>query len=158
MQINLAFIDSGDQTDEVYEFCSAHAGFVFPCKGSSSRLTRAPISESKVERDDIGGMRLFILDGHYYKSFIAGRLKRETDKPGSFNVYNADDELAWLRVYADQLCSEQLVTKIDSQGRTVDSWEPITSHAANHLLDAECYAIAAAERANVRYLVEDDEN
>jgi phage terminase large subunit GpA-like protein len=158
MQIHLAFMDSGDQTDKVYEFCSTHTGFVFPCKGSSTRMTRAPISESKVEHDDFGGMRLFIVDGHYYKSFIAGRLKRETDSPGSFNVYNSEDELAWLRVYADQLCAEQLVMRVDSRGRSVESWEPITTRAANHLLDAECYAIAAAERANVRYLREEGDD
>jgi phage terminase large subunit GpA-like protein len=156
MQINLAFMDSGDQTDEVYEYCSTHTGIVFPCKGSSSRMARAPIAESKVEHDDFGGMRLFVIDGHYYKNFIAGRLKRETDSPGSFNVYNSEDEAAWLKVYADQLCAEQLVTEIDSMGRQSQVWRLITSHGANHLLDAECYAIAAAERANVRYLKDDD--
>jgi phage terminase large subunit GpA-like protein len=155
MQVHLAFIDSGDRTDEVYEYCSTRPGLVFPCKGSSVRLQRAPITESKVEQDDFSGMRLFILDGHYYKSFIAGRLKKETDSPGSFNVYDSEDEIGWLRLYAEQLCSEQLVKVIDSRGRESDEWRPVTSHAANHLLDAECYAIAAAERANVRYLRED---
>jgi phage terminase large subunit GpA-like protein len=150
-------MDSGDQTDEVYEYCSTHTGVVFPCKGSSSRMARAPIAESKIEHDDFGGMRLFIIDGHYYKNFIAGRLKRETDSPGSFNVYNSEDEAGWLKVYAEQLCAEQLVTEIDSMGRQAQVWKPVTSHAANHLLDAECYAIAAAERANVRYLREDDQ-
>jgi phage terminase large subunit GpA-like protein len=157
MQVHLAFIDSGDRTDEVYQYCSTRTGLVFPSKGSSNRLPRAPITESKIERDDLGGLRLFILDTFYYKSFIAGRIRKETDSSGSFNVYNSEDDEGWLRSYADQLCSEQLVKKIDSRGREVDSWEPITSHAANHLLDAECYAIAAAERANVRYLREDDE-
>ena len=157
LQINLAFIDSGDQTDEVYEYCSTHTGLVYPCKGSSSRMARAPIAESKVEHDDFGGMRLFVIDGHYYKNFIAGRLKRETDSPGSFNVYNSEDEYEWLHAYAEQLCAEQLVTEIDSMGRQKQVWKPITAHAWNHLLDAECYAIAAAERANVRYLREDDE-
>jgi phage terminase large subunit GpA-like protein len=157
LQIHLAFMDSGDQTDEVYEYCSKHTGIVFPCKGSSSRMARAPIAESKVEHDDFGGMRLFIIDGHYYKNFIAGRLKRETDSPGSFNVYNSEDEATWLHAYAEQLCAEQLVTEIDSRGRQSQVWRPITTHAWNHLLDAECYAIAAAERANVRYLREEED-
>lgn len=159
MIVNLAFVDSGDgeTTSEVYEYCATRSGGVFPCKGSSKRLTRAPIQESFVERDEWGGMRLFIVDGHYYKSFIAGRIKRETDSPGSFNVYNAGDEEAWLRVYADQLCAEQLVTTTDSRGRTTETWQPITSHAQNHLLDCECYAIAAAERLGVRHLREDEE-
>lgn len=102
-------------------------------------------------------MRLFIVDGHYYKSFIAGRLRKKTDEPGSFCVFNSEDEEGWLRVYADQICSEQLVKEQDKKGRTKDIWKPITSHAANHLLDAECYGIAAAERAGVRYLRDEED-
>lgn len=157
MQINLAFIDSGDRTDEVYQYCSTRPGFVFPCKGSSARLARAPFTESKVDKDGFGDMRLFIVDGHYYKSFIAGRLRKKTDEPGSFCVFNSEDEEGWLRVYADQICSEQLVKEQDKKGRTKDIWKPITSHAANHLLDAECYGIAAAERAGVRYLRDEED-
>lgn len=157
MLINLAFIDSGDRTDEVYEYCSTRTGLVFPCKGSSNRLQRAPFTESKVEKDGYGGMRLFIVDGHYYKSFIAGRLKKDTDSPGSFCVYREEDNEGWLRQYAEQLCSEQLVKELDGKGRAKDVWKPIVSHAANHLLDAECYAIAAAERVGVRYLREEGE-
>lgn len=158
MQINLAFIDSGDRTDEVYQYCSTRLGIVFPCKGSSVRLQRAPFTESVVDKDGYGAMRLFIIDGHYYKSFIAGRLQKNMDEPGAFCVYNAEDEEGWLRVYADQLCSEQLVKEQDKKGHSKDVWKPLTSHAANHLLDAECYGIAAAERAGVRYLSDEEDD
>lgn len=156
--INLAFIDSGDgeRTNEVYEYCASRAAGVFPCKGVENRGVGAPVRESKVEGADFGGMKLFLVNGHYYKSFISGRIRRDTDSPGSFNVYDAEGEDAWLRVYADQLCSEQLVSSTDSKGRVTETWKPVVSHAANHLLDCECYAIAAAERGGARYLREEE--
>ena len=154
MIVNIAFVDSGDQADEVYGYCSTRMGGVFPSKGASQRMTRAPLVESRVEKDDYGGMRLFILDTHYYKSFIAGRVRKETDSSGSFNVFKATtaDEKAWLRAYAEQLCAEQLVMIRDGKGKETEVWRPVHSHPNNHLLDAECYGIAAAERAGVRYL------
>jgi phage terminase large subunit GpA-like protein len=155
--VHLAFVDSGDRTDEVYQYCATRPNDTFPCKGSSNRMLRAPFTESKVDKDGFGNMRLFIVDGHYYKSFIAGRLQKENDQPGAFMVFNAEGEERWLRQYAEQLCSEHLVKEEDKKGRVKDVWKPVTSHAANHLLDAEVYAIAAAERAGVRYLREEAE-
>jgi phage terminase large subunit GpA-like protein len=110
-----------------------------------------------VDKDGYGNMRLFIVDGHYYKSFIAGRLQKKKDEPGAFMVFNAEGEESWLRQYAEQLCSEHLVKEEDKKGHAKDVWKPVTTHAANHLLDAEVYAIAAAERAGVRYLREEVE-
>ena len=158
MYIYVAFIDSGDRTDEVYQYCATRPGLVYPCKGSSHRLTRAPFSESKVDKDGYGEMRLFIVDGHYYKSFIAGRLNKKNSDPGAFLVYREEDDGGWLRQYAEQLCAEQLVTETDKQGRSKEIWKPVISHAANHMLDCEVYAIAAAERVGVRYLKEDQED
>jgi phage terminase large subunit GpA-like protein len=159
--IHLAFIDSGDRTDEVYQYCATRPDVAFPCKGSSIRLTRAPFTESKVDRDGYGNMRLFIVDGHYYKNFIAGRLQKKTDEPGAFMVYKEEEGDAsgggWLRQYAEQLCSERLVKEEDKKGQVKEIWKPVASHAANHLLDAEVYAIAAAERAGVRYLRDETE-
>ncbi len=154
--IHLTFIDSGDRTDEVYQYCATRPGLVYPCKGSSQRLTRAPFTESKVDKDGYGDMRLFIVDGHYYKSFIAGRLNKKNDEDGAFLVFREEEDRGWLRQYAEQLCSEQLVKEQDKKGHVKDVWKPIISHADNHLLDAEVYAIAAAERAGVRYLKEEE--
>ena len=156
MVIGLTFVDSGYRADETYDFCATQPG-TFPCKGSSKRLQGAAYTESKVDKDGYGAMRLFIVDGHYYKDFISGRLRRETDSKGSFNLYNAEDDYSGIREYANQLCAEQLVRRVDTKGKVVDTWEPVTSHAQNHYLDTEVYAAAAAERAGVRYLREEGE-
>ena len=42
--VNLALMDSGDQTDEVYEFCAINSDWVLPCKGTSTMLPRRTLS------------------------------------------------------------------------------------------------------------------
>lgn len=162
MLINLGFMDSGDQTDEVYEYCATQTGLLFPSKGSSltgNARPRLPLTESQVDRDGYGAMKLFILDTHYYKSFIAGRLNRNNDDPGAFLVYKGEGEQdPYLTVYAEQLCSEHLIREEDKKGNKRDIWKPVIAHADNHLLDCEVLAVAAAERLGVRYLKEEDES
>ncbi len=153
--IHVAFMDSGNRTDEVYQYCATRTGLVYPCKGASNRMPRAPFSESRVDRDGYNEMHLFIVDTHYYKSFIAGRLNKKNHEPGAFLVFR-DEDGGWLRQYAEQLCSEHLVKEQDKKGHVKDVWKPVVSGAANHLLDCEVYAAAAAERAGVRYLREEE--
>ena len=42
--VNLALMDSGDQTDEVYEFCAINSDWVLPCKGTSTMLPSRTVS------------------------------------------------------------------------------------------------------------------
>lgn len=39
MMVALCLIDSGDQTDEVYEFCAENAEWALPCKGTDTMLS-----------------------------------------------------------------------------------------------------------------------
>lgn len=150
--INLAFIDSGFKAPEVYEYCATRHMLAYPSKGSSLPLARAPYTESKLERPELGGMKLFVVDTSYYKNFIFGRIKRGKGVAGSWNVFQGIH-----REYADQICAEHLVFEPDRQGKPREVWRPITEGAPNHLLDAEVYATAAAERLGVRHLVEEEE-
>ena len=154
MQIFFGLIDSGDRTDEVYEYCSTRPGLILPCKGSSNRMLRGPISESQVEKSGFGDLRLLMVDTHYYKNFISGRLSRPASEPGAFMVFHEERaaEGGWLRAYAEQLCAEHLVEEVDKKGRKKEVWQPVTTNAPNHLLDCEVYGVAAAERAGVRFL------
>lgn len=38
MIVNLALVDSGDQTDDVYDFCMDNADWALPCKGASNQM------------------------------------------------------------------------------------------------------------------------
>jgi hypothetical protein len=92
------------------------------------------------------GMNLVLVDGGKYKDMIASRMRKPNGK-GSWMVHkDVDDE------YCQQVTAEQKVTERSSSGTTVTRWVPKSSHADNHYLDAEVYAMAAADYLNVRTL------
>lgn len=146
-QVNLCAIDSGDRTDEVYDFCAFNHEWAVPVKGSSNPLlSRYKVSTIDKTDSKAHGMRLYLVDGNQYKDMIAGRLKRPNG-PGSWMVYKGCD-----RKYAEQICAEEKVIEKKKNGAEVEVWKPKATHAANHYLDAEVYAALAADLLHVRYL------
>lgn len=149
-QVNLCAVDSGDRTDEVYDFCVINQEWAVPVKGSSSPLTaRYKISVIDKVDSKANGMKLYIVDGSQYKDMIAGRLQRENGR-GSWMVYKDCD-----KDYADQICAEEKVTE-KKNGREISVWRTKGSHTPNHYLDAEVYAALAADLLKVRYLQDED--
>lgn len=146
MIVNLALIDSGDQTDDVYDLVANNANWALPVKGASKELLGC-YKISKVNRTDSSayGMQLINVDGGKYKDMIAGRLRRRNGT-GSWMVYKGCD-----REYAEQVTAEHKVTERTAQGPK-KVWKPKTSHADNHYLDAEVYSFAAADILGVRTL------
>lgn len=141
----LALIDSGDQTDEVYEFCLKNIEWALPCKGMGTRQSHYTISTVNKAGSKANGMNLVLVDGGKYKDMIASRMKKESGK-GSWMVHkNCDEE------YAEQVTAEQKIVETKN-GRRQEKWVPKGSHAANHYLDAEVYAFAAADILGVRGL------
>jgi len=149
-QVNLCAVDSGDRTDEVYDFCVINQEWAVPVKGSSNPLI-ARYKPSTIEKVDSKayGMRLYIVDGGQYKDMIAGRVRRPNG-PGSWMVFKSCD-----KEYAEQICSEEKVPE-KKAGREVEVWRPKGSHTANHYLDCEVYAALAADLLHVRYLQGDN--
>jgi phage terminase large subunit GpA-like protein len=148
--VNLALVDSGFRTDEVYNFCAMHPGLCLPSKGSSKPLN-SPYQVSTIERGAADGLKLWIVNTPYFKDFISGRLRKANDATGAWLVFKGDNEE--LRVYADHICSEQKVTRQERRtGKTIREWVLVSSHAQNHLLDGEVMAACAAEIMGVRYL------
>jgi len=144
--VNLVAVDSGDQTDEVYEFCAVNGDWAVPVKGSSQPLLGSRYRVSIIDRtaSRAHGMRLYLVDGNQYKDMIAARLKRIGK--GAWMVYKDCD-----REYADQICAEERV-RLKRGVREIDVWQPKSVHAQNHYLDAEVYCAVAADILNVRYL------
>ena len=91
-------------------------------------------------------MQLVIVDGGQLNDSIAARMQRENGT-GSWMVYKDCDE-----EYAKQVTSEHKVSTRAGNGKKVLKWEPKYSHADNHYLDCEVYALAAAEIRGVRNL------
>lgn len=144
--VNLCLIDSGDQTDMVYEFCVYHPEYTMPVKGSSHpQLSHYKISTVNREGSIANGLKLVLVDGGKYKDMIAGRMSRENGR-GSWMVYDGCD-----REYAEQVTAEHKVN-VKKNGVIRQEWQKKHSHSDNHYLDAEVYAMAAADVLNVRTL------
>lgn len=145
MMVNLALIDSGDQTDAVYEFCITNSDWALPCKGTTSMQSHYRLSTVNKAGSRANGMTLVLVDGGKYKDMIAARM-RKPNGTGSWMVYQGCD-----LEYAEQVTAEHKITE-RAGGKEVQRWAVKTSHADNHYLDAEVYAAAAADVLGVRSL------
>lgn len=145
MLVDLALIDSGDQTDAVYEFCAKNIDWALPSKGTGTRLSHYNISTVNKAESKAYGMPLVLVDGGKYKDMIASRMRKENGT-GSWMVHKSCDE-----EYANQVTAEHKVVQRNA-GRETIVWQLKTSHAANHYLDTEVYCMAAADVRQVRAL------
>lgn len=144
--VNLCLVDSGDQTEMVYDFCVLHSDWALPAKGSSHEmLSHYKLSKIDKRGSSANGMTLVIVDGGKYKDMIAGRMKKPNGK-GSWMVYEGCDY-----EYATQVTAEHKVN-VKKNGVVKQEWQLKHSHSDNHYLDTEVYAAAAADVLGVRYL------
>ena len=154
MIVNLVLIDSGDQTDTVYDICADNSEWALPVKGANKELmTHYKISIVNKANSKANGMQLVTVDGDKYKEIIAARLRRRQGR-GAWMVYAGCDE-----EYAAQVTNEHKVNVKTQNGATKKKWIPKTSRPNNHYLDAEVYCFAAADMMGVRTLhLQEEEN
>lgn len=145
MVVNLALVDSGDQTDAVYEFCMINAEWALPCKGTPTMQSHYRLSTVNKAGSRAYGMTLVLVDGGKYKDMIAAKM-RKPNGTGSWMVYQGCD-----LEYAEQVTAEHKITE-RAGGKEVQRWALKSSHADNHYLDCEVYAAAAADVMGVRSL------
>lgn len=146
MVVNLCLIDSGDQTDMVYDFCVGHSDYALPSKGSShAQLSHYKLSKINKEGSSAYGMNLVLIDTDKYKDMIAGRMRKGNGR-GSWMVHDGCDQ-----EYAEQVTAEHKVNE-KKNGIVRQVWRPKHSHGDNHYLDAEVYAFAAADVLGARTL------
>lgn len=144
-QVNLCAVDSGDQTDDVYDFCAVNREWAVPVKGSSNRMI-TKYRPSVIDRDGLSkGMTLLMVDTDYYKDMIFSRILRDEDEGGWFVYHDCDPE------YAEMITAEQkVISRV--RGHLVSHWEQKSTGAANHYLDCEVYAACAADVFGIRTL------
>lgn len=146
MLVNLCLVDSGDQTDTVYDFCLTHSEYALPVKGAShAQLSHYKLSKVNKEGSYANGLTLVMVDGGRYKDMIAGRMRKPNGR-GSWMVYNGCDA-----EYANQVTAEHKVN-VKKGGTVQQVWTLKHSHGDNHYLDTEVYAMAAADILGVRSL------
>lgn len=146
MLVDLALMDSGDQTDDVYDFAARNSEWCLPCKGTSTMLSHYKLSTVNKSASRANGMTLVLVDGGKYKDMITSRMRRSNGQ-GSWMVHK-DCDLE----YCEQITAEQKVLHTGKDGKEEYRWELKTSHGDNHYLDAEVYAMAAADLIGVRSL------
>lgn len=152
--VNLVLLDSGYNSDDIYDFCANNSDWALPCKGASNpMLSHYKLSKVNKATSSAYGMNLVVVDGGKYKDMIASRLMKDKGN-GRWLVFKGCDE-----EYAKQVTSEHKVNE-KSGNRTIQVWKQKTSHADNHYLDCEVYAFAAADILGVRtfHLQTNDEN
>lgn len=143
--VALGLVDSGDNTDLVYDFCANNSDWAIPSKGSSHPM-ETHFRINKVNRTDSKayGMQLALIDTDKYKDMIAGRMRKKNGT-GSWMVYQGCD-----REYAEQVTAEHKVNIKTQGGRVQQKWVLKTSHGDNHYLDCEVYAMCAADMLGAR--------
>ena len=150
--VSLCLIDSGFDTDAVYDFCANNSDWALPVKGSSRVMTEH-FHLSKINKTDSKayGMNLCVVDGGKYKDMIAARMKKDNGR-GAWMVYQGCD-----LEYAKQVTAEHKV-QIKRGDQLVQVWELKASHTDNHYLDCAVYAFAAADILGVRsmHLMEEE--
>jgi len=144
--VSLVLVDSGNDTDNVYDFCALNPEWALPCKGSSNPMqTHFKLSVINKSSSKACGMNLVLVDTGKYKDMIAGRMKKANGR-GSWMVYSGCDN-----DYAQQVTAEHKVN-VRTQRGSRQEWVKKKSHGDNHYLDAEVYAMAAADIQGVRML------
>lgn len=145
MIVELALVDSGFESDSTYDFCMMNQAWAVAVKGANNPM-QGYFKIGKVNKSGkYDGIPLVMVDGDKYKSMIAGRMMRENGR-GSWMVHSDCDE-----DYACQVTSEQKVIE-RVNGKLKEHWVPKKNKIDNHYLDAEVYAMAAADIRGVRSL------
>jgi phage terminase large subunit GpA-like protein len=149
MMVFRAFIDTGggegaegtSMTEEAYQWIRDHGcGIVFGIKGQSwkspHRLKSTNIDRMPGHRGQLipGGIKLWLINTDIFKNALHERLAIPLDKPGAW-LLNSDVG----EEYASHIVSEEQGR--DRRGRLY--WRKV--HGSNHWLDAEIYAMAAAD-------------
>ena len=145
LNVYMSCIDSGFRTDEVYRFCREWPDKTKAIKGleeiTGGRFYRANKIDINSRTGAVipGGLALWNLNVTQYKDKI-NRLVTSKN-PGKWHIFKnpADD-------YLMQFTSEhKVLIRNRTTGKAKEVWQKKKEAAANHYLDAEVYALAAAD-------------
>lgn len=155
-------IDSGEglRTGEIYELARAFPGRVLASKGSSGGEKVPWPSQIKTidkfgdpPKEIPGGVKLLTINTHHFKSELMGVLRQDPESTRGIKWFwpCADHGGERLVEYFRQITAEHLVVTNQPQvrrgARPVRAWRKRPGRSANHWLDAEVMAWAAADHA-----------
>jgi phage terminase large subunit GpA-like protein len=145
LSVYLTCIDSGYRTDEVYQFCRHWRDKTKAIKGleeiSGGRFYRANKIDINSRTGAVlsGGLVLWNLNVTQYKDKM-NRMVASTN-PAKWHLFRDPDE-----DYLKQFTAEhKVLIRNRTTGKAKEVWQKKKEAAANHYLDAEVYALAAAD-------------
>jgi phage terminase large subunit GpA-like protein len=151
--VKCVLIDMGYRTDEVFSF--ARRTGCQPVKGAANPSRCFTVT--KHQHADGSVSPLVLIDTGYYKAKLHRLIRIRDEDPGAWHlpgVVGADglttdgvDEEYYAHIVSEQRVREQE----KKTGRVHFPWKRIPAGAANHLLDCEVYALAAAEILDVEH-------
>lgn len=147
------FVDSGYKPGSLYKrpenviylFCRRHRALAFPTKGHDMQdrpLKTTDVDVSQHGRTQRGALKLWHIDTDHVKTWLYSRMDWPAGEPGGWHTHARIDE-----DYARQVVAEEVIVK--ASGRR--TW---LERGANHYLDCETMAYAAALSLNVYQLRE----
>lgn len=145
-RVQCAAIDSGYNTQRVYQFCKRHERKRwFAVKGASDPFKPMLAKPSVVGRNP--KVRLFTIGTNATKDEVYSSLRTVEHGPGYCHFPDKPhyDDDHWK-----QLCSEKMVTHTRG-GRTYRTYEKVGVNVRNEALDIRCYATIARMILNPNY-------
>ena len=147
--VRLANVDSGYRTWEVYEESAMNADVARPVKGGN-RATGLPYSTHRIHKNPrtgatLPGMVRWEVNTQFFKDKLNALQRTPIGDPGGWHLHkNPHPE------YLEQLAAEQkVITRDKRTGNVSWLWRPKYGGAANHAMDVEVYALAAAHMLEV---------
>lgn len=157
--IRVCAVDSGYNTDEVYEFCAMNSDVCIPTKGSSKKMT-SPYNVSAVEKDVNGksiatGLKRYLLDTNYFKDILANKMNRSIEAVKNGEIKN---NVITLHAEADESYAKQYTSEYKHEqqdprtGIIASEWRKVSEKADNHLWDCGVYITFIGELLGIRFL------
>lgn len=142
--VDVALVDSGYRTNEVYEFTRRlRAKMVFASKGSGHPGLIKTVPRPSYPEP---GVTLYSFQANHWKDVLAGLIAAEHGGPREWRIPSRPPE-----EYIKHMIAERRVLRRRG-GRKFTNWEPLTESTPNHLWDCEVLNVLAAHLAQVRFL------
>lgn len=133
-------IDSGFETDQVYQFCELY-GF-WASKGDSRGARPYTLTETETSKGSGRYLRRVNVNSDVYK----GQLHRLI-RSGTWHLPGDLPE-----EYFEHIVAEQVISQVERKtGRTRYAWRVVTEGRPNHYLDCEVLNLVAADMLELRY-------
>lgn len=156
--VKVCGIDSGFNTDEVYEFCAMNSDVCIPVKGKDTMTNPWTSSDAMRKQDGVSiatGLKVYVLNTDYFKDMLYNSIIRSLKLKEKGEI--KDDNTITVhknigKTFAKQYTSEHKIVEVNKRGREIYKWQKVNSRADNHLWDCGVYNTFLGELLGIRFL------